>query len=76
MMNPFHNIGPRGIADACRNGTGSFVDSDVLSEQAKVTGKDMDYYTNRNADGNILTLYNIGKVSFVFEMIENHTTNS
>ena len=58
-------MGPRAIADACRSGTGAFVDSDVLNEQAKVTGKEMGYYANWNDGGNILTLYNIGKVSFV-----------
>ena len=55
-------MGPRPIADAHRSGTGAFVDSDVLSEQAKVTRKDMDYYKYQYADGTILTLYNIGKV--------------
>ncbi|KAI6653359.1 hypothetical protein LOD99_3579 [Oopsacas minuta] len=62
IMSPCHKMGPRYIVDANGSGTGAFVDSDVLNEQANVTTEDMSYYTTWNPDGNILTLYNIGKV--------------
>ena len=45
-------------------GTDAFTDCDVLNEQAKVTRQEMEYYKQDKADGNILTLYNTGKVSF------------
>lgn len=65
ITSPFHKMGPRVMmVNGNGVGTDAFLDSDVLNEQAKVTRQEMEYYKKDNVDGNILTLYNTGKVSF------------